>query len=60
VVGPKVGEDVIRRRLATVLGAASHRAYVWFRFEWQFASADDLDAARRVTRSASSPCCTSS
>jgi preprotein translocase subunit SecF len=38
VVGPKVGSDLIRDGvIATVLALLGIAAYVWFRFEWQFA-----------------------
>src|SRR6266851_2737490 len=33
VVGPKVGEELIRAGVLALLAIA---AYVWFRFEWQF------------------------
>jgi preprotein translocase subunit SecF len=37
-VGPKVGEELKEAGiLATVLALAAIAAYVWFRFEWQFA-----------------------
>jgi preprotein translocase SecF subunit len=37
-VGPKVGADLIRDGvIATVLALFGIGAYVWFRFEWQFA-----------------------
>ena len=37
-VGPKVGEELKRAGvLATVLALLAIAAYVWFRFEWQFA-----------------------
>lgn len=37
-VGPKVGSDLIRDGIiATVLALLGIAAYVWFRFEWQFA-----------------------
>lgn len=37
-VGPKVGDELIRdATLATVLALFGIMAYVWFRYEWQFA-----------------------
>lgn len=37
-VGPKVGADLIRDgAIATILALLGIAAYVWFRFEWQFA-----------------------
>lgn len=37
-VGPKVGEELIRDAiLASVLAMLGIMAYVWFRYEWQFA-----------------------
>ncbi len=39
-VGPKVGAELIRAGIiATVLALFAIMAYVWFRFEWQFAVA---------------------
>lgn len=38
IVGPKVGEEYIRDAiLASVLAMLGIMAYVWFRYEWQFA-----------------------
>mgnify|MGYP001273032753 CR=1 FL=1 len=37
-VGPSVSEELVRQSiLALVLGAVAVLAYLWFRFEWQFA-----------------------